>query len=82
LRDGELAKVKRQIAGNIVLGMEGMSSRMQRMTKNELFHGREIPIDETLAKIDAVTELQVRDLCAQILNPERLGVTAIGPFNA
>lgn len=82
LRDGELAKVKRQIAGNIVLGMEGMSSRMQRMTKNELFHGREIPIDETLAKIDAVTEQQVRDLCAQILNPEKLGVTAIGPFNA
>lgn len=82
LRVGELEKVKRQIAGNMVLGLEGMSSRMMRMTKNELFHERDIPIDETLAKIEAVTEQQVRDLAARIFAEDAISLTAIGPFSA
>lgn len=80
LREGEMEKVKRQIAGGIVLGLEGMSSRMMRMTKNELFHERDVPIDETLAKINAVTEQQVRDLAAEMFAEDRVSVTAIGPF--
>ena len=80
LREGEIEKVKRQIAGNLVLSLEGMNSRMMRMTKNELFHGRDIPIDETLSKINAVTETMVRDMAAQIFAEGRISLTAIGPF--
>lgn len=78
--EGELEKAKRQISGAIVLRMEGLPSRMARMTKNELFFGRDIPIDETLAKIQAVTETQVRDEAAQIFAADRVGLTAFGPF--
>ena len=80
LKEGELQKVKRQIAGNLVLSLEGMNSRMMRMTKNELFHGRDIPIDETLEKINAVSETMVRDMAARIFAEGRISLTAIGPF--
>lgn len=80
LLEGELEKVKRQMAGNMVLGLESMNSQMMRMTKNELVHGREIPIDETLQKINAVTETEVRDIAAQIFADGRVSTTAIGPF--
>ncbi|MCC6686807.1 MAG: insulinase family protein [Fimbriimonadaceae bacterium] len=80
LMEGELEKVKRQMAGNMVLGLESMNSQMMRMTKNELVHGREVPIDETLEKINAVTESQVRDVVAQIFADGRVSTTAIGPF--
>lgn len=80
LLEGELEKVKRQMAGNMVLGLESMNSQMMRMTKNELVHGREVPIDETLEKINAVTESQVRDVAAQIFADGRVSTTAIGPF--
>lgn len=80
LLEGELEKVKRQMAGNMVLGLESMNSQMMRMTKNELVHGREVPIDETLEKINAVTENQVRDVAAQIFADGRVSTTAIGPF--
>lgn len=80
LMEGELEKVKRQMAGNMVLGLESMNSQMMRMTKNELVHGREVPIDETLEKINAVTENQVRDVAAQIFADGRVSTTAIGPF--
>ncbi|MBL8061008.1 MAG: insulinase family protein [Chthonomonas sp.] len=80
LREGELEKVKRQMAGNIVLSLESMNSQMMRMTKNELVHGRDIPIDETLQKINAVTETQVRDMAASVFADGKVSVTAIGPF--
>lgn len=76
----EMAKVKRQIAGNLVLGLEGMSSRMMRMAKNELVWGRQIPMEETVAKISAVTKEQVTALAARVFDPARMRVTAIGPF--
>lgn len=77
--DDEFARVKRNISGSIVLGLEGMSARMMRMSKNELRHGREITVEETLAKIDAVTPAAVRELANDLLRPERISTTAIGP---
>ncbi len=75
----ELKRTKRHISGNLVLALEGMSGRMMRMSKNELFHGREIPIEETLGKVDAVTNQQIVELTRRILPSERISTTVIGP---
>lgn len=77
---GELERIKRQMSGHMVLALEGMNSRMMRMTKNELRFGRDIPVDETLARVNAVDEAKVRELAATMLAPEVLRVTALGPF--
>lgn len=79
LDDGELDRTKRHLSGNLVLALEGMSSRMMRMSRNELNHGRQIPIDETLAKIDAVTHAQVVEYARTMLTEELVSTTAIGP---
>ncbi|MBS1715215.1 MAG: insulinase family protein [Armatimonadetes bacterium] len=76
----ELARVKRNISGTMVLALEGMSARMMRMAKNELNHGREIPVEETLAKIDAVTLADVTELARRVLPVEKVRTTAIGAF--
>jgi predicted Zn-dependent peptidase len=76
----ELERTKRHISGNLVLALEGMSSRMMRMSRNELHHNREIPIDETLAKIAAVKNDDIVALASSILPEEKVSVTAIGPF--
>lgn len=76
----ELERTKRNISGNLVLSLEGMSSRMMRMSRNELHHGREIPIEETLAKIEAVSNDQIVALANRALQPDLVSTTAIGPF--
>lgn len=76
----ELRRTKRNIQGSIVLALEGMNGRMMRMSKNELHHGRDIPIDETLSKIEAVTNEQVISLARRVLDPQNVSTTAIGPF--
>jgi predicted Zn-dependent peptidase len=84
MRDGlaedELERVKRNISGNIVLALEGMSGRMMRMSRNELNHSRQIPVDETLGKIEAVTNSDVMELANRVLRPDLVSTTAIGPF--
>lgn len=80
LDEDELARTKRHLAGNLVLALEGMSSRMMRMSKNEMNHGRQIPIDETLAKLEAVTNNDIIEFARVILDPAKLSTTAIGPF--
>lgn len=76
----ELTKVKRNISGSLALSLEGMNSRMIRMAKNEFNFGREIPLDETLAKIDAVTAEDVVEFARRVLPAEKIRTTAIGPF--
>ena len=80
LEPDELGRTKRNLSGNLVLGLEGMSGRMMRMSRNELTHGREIPLEETLAKIEAVTNDRVVALADRLLGEDRVSTTAIGPF--
>ena len=75
----ELERTKRHISGNLVLALEGMSGRMMRMSKNEMFHGREITIEETLGKVNAVTNAQIIELARRILAEDRISTTVIGP---
>jgi predicted Zn-dependent peptidase len=79
LEADELDRTKKHMAGNMVLALEGMSSRMMRMSRNELHHGREIPVEETLAKIEAVTNENVIELSKRILSPDLVSTTSIGP---
>ena len=84
MKDGssaeELTKIKQQLAGSIALSLEAMNSRMIRMAKNEFVHGRDIPLEETLSKINAVTNENIVEFAQRILPADKIRTTAIGPF--
>lgn len=77
----ELERTKNMLAGNLVLGLEGMSTRMTRIARNELLYGRDIPVEETLAEVRAVTAETIQNLANRFLQPDQLTLTAIGPFD-
>lgn len=77
--DDELGRTKQHIKGSIVLALESMSSRMMRMSRNELNHQRDIPVEETLGKIDAVTNSGLMELANRILDEKLVSTTVIGP---
>jgi predicted Zn-dependent peptidase len=79
LDDEELDRTKRLLCGNMVLALEGMSGRMMRMSKNEIYHRRDVPVEETLDRIRSVSNDDVKALASRILAPELIGTTAIGP---
>lgn len=80
ITDEELARGKGHMRGGLVLGLEDPSARMSRLAKAELVYGELPSIDELLARIDAVTLDDVRELAAQVLSvPPALAV--VGPFD-
>jgi predicted Zn-dependent peptidase len=80
VQEDELDRTKRNITGGIVLALEGMSGRMMRMSRNEMHHGRDIPIEETIGRVNAVTSHGIQELAERVLTPESISTTAIGPF--
>lgn len=77
----ELSRGKGQLAGALVLGLEDTGSRMSRLGKAELVYGELLTVDELLARIDAVTLEQVRDVAATVLSAKQT-LAVIGPFDA
>jgi len=75
----ELQSGKQQVKGQITLSMESVTSRMYRAAAVELFDEPYAPLDEVLARIDAIDEGDVRDVCARFFTPERQTVLGLGP---
>lgn len=78
LTEQELRGAKELIKGNFLLSMESTDNHMTRLAKNEICFGRQIPMEETVAAIDAVTSRDIMDLAGELFNPDRMSIAAMG----
>lgn len=79
ISEAELHKAKEQLKGGLVLSLENTLSRMNRLGKNELFLNRQVTIDESLDKLNAVTIDDVKAVCKHIFTEDR-ALAAVGPL--
>ncbi|MGO4147020.1 M16 family metallopeptidase [Paenarthrobacter sp. YAF11_1] len=79
ITEEELRKAVGQLSGGIVLALEDTGSRMSRLGRAELVSGEFQDIDETLARIQAVTVEEVQDLARELAAAPRT-ITVVGPF--
>ena len=81
-RDGlsaaELERTKGHLVGSIPLSLESTESQMFRLARNQMYFGRELPIDEVVRSIDAVTAEDVMLLAREIFSFDRLGIALVG----
>jgi predicted Zn-dependent peptidase len=75
----ELQRAKNQLKGNIILGLESTSSRMNNIARQEIYHGKYFSPREIMDEIDAITLHQVRDLASRVVRRDRLALTVYGP---
>ena len=78
----ELRLAKEHLKGSMTLGLESTSSRMMRLGRQELVHGREIPQEEIEARIDAVTAEGVLEIANLAFAPQRRSLALVGPTTA
>ncbi len=79
LTEAEVQRGKGQMCGGVVLGLEDSGARMSRIGKSELVYGDVLGVDELIARIDAVTTVDVADLAADLLGRPRV-LSVVGPF--
>ena len=74
----EIEAGKNQLKGQLTLSLESPASRMFRVASAALYGEPFLPLDETLARIDAITPAQVADACRELFSPERQTVVTLG----
>jgi predicted Zn-dependent peptidase len=79
LSDGEVARGRGQLRGGLVLGLEDSSSRMSRIGKGELNYGDHLTVEDTLARIEAVTAEDVARLAGVLLR-RPVATAVVGPY--
>lgn len=81
IESAELERAKNQMKGSVMLGLESTSSRMSKLAKDELHHGRRVSLDEVMAGIDRVSRSQLLGLSRELFDERCLSVTALGPVS-
>ncbi len=79
LEPGELARAKAQLRASLLMSRESTSSRAEILAHQLLVHGRCIPTEETLARLEAVDGAAVARVAAR-LHSGRPTVAAMGPI--
>lgn len=76
----DLARVKNQMKGSLMLGLESSHSRMSKLAKDELTQGCHVSLEQMTAEIDRVTIDQIYRVAQDLFDQHRLSITALGPI--
>lgn len=76
----EFRRAKMQMKASIKMALESSSSSAEILARQNLIHGRDIPIDEIVAKIDAVTIDGIRDT-AELVFSSKPTYTLLGAID-
>jgi len=77
----ELDLVKQQAIASILLSLESTSSRAGALARQEIIHGRRIPSDEIIRKVEAVTPEDIRRIAQQSFSSDSIALGALGNLN-
>ncbi len=75
----ELQRAKAQLRAGLLMTLESPIARAGQMARHVLIHGRVLSLEETLAKIDAVTTADLAELAAHTLASAPT-LAAVGPI--
>jgi len=74
----KMERIKDQLKGGLVLGMESTSSRMNRLGRQELLMGRFFSVKQALNAIGKLTPDHIIETARRILDPDNITITALG----
>ncbi len=78
----ELDLSKRQAVASVLLSLEDSAARATALAQSEMLHGRQIPVEETLANIEAVTIGDIRKLGREFFKTEKVAFAALGDLKS
>ena len=78
VRPRELAWAKQNLKGNMILALESTVSRMSSQARQEFYLGRVAPMEEWIAKADAVTADEVAQEAERLFDGRVLSLSVVG----
>jgi predicted Zn-dependent peptidase len=75
----ELARAKNQVRAGTLLSLDDTGSRMNRLARSLLYHGRVIPLQELVDYVEAVTLDDCSRVAQRLFGKDEFAFAAIGP---
>jgi predicted Zn-dependent peptidase len=82
LTEREVGRAKAQMKAGMLMALESCSARAERLARHILCCGRPIPVEEMVARIEAVTVDSARQAGQALLRRSRPAVVALGAGKA
>jgi predicted Zn-dependent peptidase len=79
LNDTEVRRAKAQMKAGLLMALESSEARVGQLARQMLAYGRAIPVDEIVAKVDAVTVKSARDAGQTLIGRAKPAIAALGP---
>jgi predicted Zn-dependent peptidase len=79
INEAEIARAKAQMKAGLLMALESSSTRAEQLARQMFAWGRPIPLDELVARIEAVTVESVRAAGRELIARGRPAVAALGP---
>lgn len=76
----DVAKIKEQLKGSLMLSQESMYNRMNRIAYQELIMGSYIDLKTNCSLIDSITPSQIREAANRVFDNDRLTFCSLGPI--
>lgn len=81
LNEAEIARAKAQMKAGLLMALESSEARLGQIARQMLAFGRPIPLDEIVAKVEAVTVESARAAGRALIARGRPAIAALGPGN-
>jgi predicted Zn-dependent peptidase len=78
LTEEEVARAKAQMKAGILIALESSSARAEQLARQLITHGRPIPVEEIVAKVDAVTVESARAAGRALIARSRPALAVLG----
>jgi predicted Zn-dependent peptidase len=77
----EVARAKAQMKAGLLMALESSSTRAEQLARQMMAYGRPIPVEEIVAKVDAVTVESARAAGQALIARRPPALAALGPGN-
>jgi predicted Zn-dependent peptidase len=82
LNEAEVARAKVQMKAGLLMALESSGARAEQLARQMIAYGRPVPLDEIVARIEAVTVASAREAGRRLMGRSRPAVAALGPSRA
>nr|WP_256439183.1 pitrilysin family protein [Rubellimicrobium arenae] len=82
MTEAEVARARAQMKAGMLMGLESPSNRAERLARMLSIWGRIPPVEEQIAKVEAVTTQDVRDFAARMAGGTGTALAVYGPAQA
>jgi predicted Zn-dependent peptidase len=79
LSEPEVARAKTQMKAGLLMALESSGARAEQLARQVMAYGRPLPLEEVVAKVEAVTVESAREAGRALIGRSRPAIAALGP---